>query len=86
MSALELIILGAFIFLLEQLVRANETLGRNPYQQIREHFGNSGANMSHARKLAFIARHGISSPYPGNSWRLLVAVVLCLLIGFYFLQ
>ena len=65
------------------LVRAAEVLGRDPYQQIKQHedlVGRFPSNMSFPQKLFMINLFGISPTNPGRILGLSVAVIALLFL------
>lgn len=84
MSIIDLVILGVLVVLLIGLLRANSILGRNPYQQLKQHesqFGQFPSNTNLLDKIRLINLYGISPTNPNRVWVLIVVV-----ITFFFLQ
>lgn len=84
MSIIDLLILGVLVALLIGLLRANSILGRNPYQQLKQHesqFGQFSPNTNLLDKIHLINLFGISPANPNRVWVLIVVV-----IAFFFLQ
>jgi hypothetical protein len=64
MTLADLLIVGALVVFLVALLHANNTLGRNPYLQIKSHedlVGPLPESMSFSEKLQLIRSRGISS-------------------------
>jgi hypothetical protein len=78
MALTDILIVGTLVVFLIALLRASETLGKNPHRQIKAHedLGVSlPPNMSHDERLRLINLYGVSSSSRSRAWLLVLAVV-----------